>query len=178
MGDVVALSDMLSRRLASELGLSVEFVDACAAVGIRADQGKAFLRWFLRLTPSQRAVVMKGTLREVKRAKPRKLTPATASPRVETPATPPPDAAIESSSDPILARAHLYASLSAAQAHADVSGVLTMNPAAYAGQQLLDHEGDAAKALATLPAGDQAGPFIHTVRDYLAAIATEDGASE
>jgi len=157
-GEVVLLQEAMSRALARELGVSIDFIETCRDIGLTAPQAKTLLRWFLTRTPSERLVVMKGMLRDVTRARPSAKTAMNAaSIPVERPSEPDLD-------EPIT-RETLVLAWRATQRRADALGAMQLTPAAFAGQLVEAFDGDIEGALATLP--DAIGPFWGTVRTYL-----------
>lgn len=185
MSNVIVLNEAVARMLARELGVSIEFVDACQGLDITPAQGKLLLRWFLRSSLSVRLVVIKGTLRDVKAARPPRAkrlplppvfvppapSPDPLGPTATRSAAPPPPAE-DLGPEPVLARAQMYASWNAAKKRADVDGAVTLTPASYAGMLLEDAAGDIDLALSKLPIS--AGPFWGTVRSQLESLAGEE----
>lgn len=72
-GKVIVLHDAFARMLSRELGVSEAFVRSCRDLGVTVAQAKAILSWFLTRPRSERVVVMKALVREMRITKaPRK----------------------------------------------------------------------------------------------------------
>jgi len=173
MSNVVVLHEALSRMLARDLGISVEFVETCGALGLSPAQGKNLVRWFLKCTPSQRFTVMKGVLRDVKATRLRaKRLPLPLPPMPYPSVEGPPAPFVNLEPEPDFTRAGLAASWSRAKRTADVDGALSLNAASYAGKVLDEAGGNVGLALLALV--PESGPFMVTVRSYLEGLDDEE----
>lgn len=153
--NVVVLHEVMARSMARELGVSLEFVEACREIGISPKQAVALMRWFLTRPMNERVIIMRSVLRS-NVAKARLRAKPVARPQVEPPT-----------------RELLIRSFEAAEARANVDGAVTLNPASYAGHLLVTTGGDIARAVERLPAGAE-GVFWSAVRAHLDRLAREE----